>query len=78
MSQYTKPSIMFLAAGTNSASTTSCFTKADMDLITSIIGPDIDISTAFGMNESCVNPLPIDMYCKFTSAELGAVQAFIS
>lgn len=69
---------MFLAASTNSSSTSSCFTKADMDLITSIIGPDINISTAFAMQEACVNQLPIDMYCKFTSAELGAVQAFIS
>lgn len=78
MSQYTKPSIMFLAAGTNTASTGSCFTKADMDLITSIIGPGVDSSTAFGMQEACAVQLPIDMYCKFTSAELGAVQAFIS
>lgn len=78
MSQYSKPSIMFLAAGTNSSSASTCFTKADIDLISGIVGFEIDINTAFGMNESCLTPLPIDIYCKFTSSELGAAKAFIS
>ena len=78
MSQYSKPSIMFLAAGTNSSAIGSCITKADMNLIAGIIGPGFDSSTAFGMQESCTVQLPIDIYCKFTSSELGAAQAFIS
>lgn len=78
MNQYVKPIIKLAGTTTNSSSAGSCYTKADMELIAGIVGPDVDINTAFGPNEACVNKLPIDMYCKFTSAELGAAQAFVS
>ncbi len=32
------------------------------------------VETAFGMNEACDTKYDIDMYCKFTSAEAGALK----
>lgn len=78
MNQYVKPIIKLAGTATNSSSAGSCYTKADMELIASIIGQPIDVNTAFGINEACIDKLPIDIYCKFTSAELGAAQAFVS
>ena len=78
MNQYVKPIIKLAGTTTNSSSAGSCYTQADMELISSIVGQNVDINTAFGPNEACVNKIPIDMYCKFTSAELGAAQAFVS
>ena len=80
MNQYVKPTIKLASAAANSASAGSCPNKlndSDRELLESIIGSG-DMSTAFGMNEPCQNPVPIDAYCKFTSAELGAIQAFSS
>lgn len=78
MNQYVKPIIKLAGTTTNSSSAGSCYTKADMDLIESIVGQKVNSNTAFGINEACVDKIPIDMYCKFTSAELGAAQAFVS
>lgn len=78
MNQYVKPIIKLAGTATNSSSAGSCYTKADLDLISNIVGSDINVNTAFGMNEACIDKIPIDMYCKFTSAELGAAQAFVS
>lgn len=78
MNQYVKPIIKLAGTATNSSSAGSCYTKADMELIASIVGQPIDVNTAFGINEACIDKLPIDIYCKFTSAELGASQAFVS
>ena len=72
-----KPTISLAITGNDSGTIGSCIVKADMDLIQSILGGNVP-SNIFGIAEACGTPLPIDMYCKFTSAELGAAQAFIS
>ena len=77
MKAYMKPTISLAVTNSGSGFLGSCIVKADMDLIESIIGGPFP-SDAFGIAEACVNPIPIDIYCKFTSAELGAAQAFIS
>lgn len=77
MKSYMKPTISLAMIGSDAGSYSSCIVKADMDLIQSIIGIEIP-SNAFSLNEPCGTQLPIEMYCKFTSAELGAAQAFIS
>lgn len=77
MKSYIKPTIALAITGNDSGSYSSCIVKADLDLIESILGLEVP-SNGFSMTESCENQLPIDMYCKFTSAELGAAQAFIS
>ncbi|MGN0573925.1 MAG: hypothetical protein ACI4IX_08300 [Acutalibacteraceae bacterium] len=78
MNQYVKPTIKLASAAANSLSAGSCLNQVDRELLESIIGSGVDLSTAFGMNEPCQNPVPIDAYCKFTSADLGAIQAFSS
>ena len=71
-----KPTISLAITGNDSSFLGSCIVKADMDLLQSILG---NIPTdAFGMEEACGTKIPIDIYCKFTSAELGAAHAFIS
>ena len=78
MNQYFKPVIKLAGAAANSASAGSCLNKVDRELLESIIGSGVDLEKAFGMNENCTISVPVDAYCKFTSAELGAIQAFSS
>ena len=52
-------------------------TDKDLELLESILGMEIP-KDSFALGEACGTQLPIDMYCKFTSAELGAAHAFIS
>lgn len=78
MNMYTKPSIKLLAVGTNSSSIGSCFSSADLETLEGILGIPIDPATAFGMGEACQNQLPIEGYCKFTSAQTGSTQVFVS
>ena len=77
MDNYIKPSIKLVADSGARAGTTSCSNSADMDLIQSIIG-GADADDTFGMGEECKIQIPLDMYCKFTSTELGAAQIFWS
>lgn len=78
MSQYVKPTIKFASIALNSSALGSCsIASDDLELIQSIVGGD-DISQTFGMQEECAIKIPLEMYCKFTSSELGAAQAFIS
>ena len=53
------------------------FIVADMGLIQSIVG-GVDANKTFGMGEACEIQIPLDMYCKFTSTEMGAAQIFWS
>ena len=76
MKSYTKPTIALLAVN-NQTGSVFCDVQADIDLIKDIIG-DVNMDAAFGLNEACANQVPIDWYCKFTSAEMGAAQAFTS
>lgn len=77
MNNYVKPTIK-LAGVASRAIPGSCSTTAtDMELIQSIIG-GADANDTFGMGEDCDIQIPLDMYCKFTSTELGAVQIFWS
>ncbi len=77
MNNYVKP-VIKLAAVAADGSTVSCgTTESDMDLIQSIIG-GANANDTFGMGESCLIEVPLDMYCKFTSAELGATVVFWS
>lgn len=78
MKSYIKPTISLVITNGNGGYG-SCVVKADEELIESILGGGIDLtSKSFGMNEPCEVHIPIDMYCKFTSADLGAAHAFIS
>ena len=77
MDNYIKPAIRLVADSGARAATTSCSTSGDMDLIQSIVG-GAEKDDIFGMNEPCKINIPLDMYCKFTSAELGAVTIFWS
>lgn len=77
MNNYVKPTIK-LAAIDARGNTISCSTtETDMDLIQSIIG-GADADKTFGMSEPCEIQIPLDMYCKFTSSEMGAVVVFWS
>lgn len=76
MKEYIKPTIKLATPAANGL--TSCSTTStDMELIQSIIG-GADANKTFGMGESCEIEIPLDMYCKFTSTELGAIQIFWS
>lgn len=76
MQKYVKPTIS-LTASVSANGPMFCNVKADLDLIKDIVGAD-NIENSFGLFEACEIQIPIDSYCKFTSAELGAAQAFIS
>lgn len=79
MKSYIKPTIALAITGNDSGSYSSCIVKADMDLLESILGGSYDdFSKAFATTEPCSPQIPIEIYCKFTSAQLGAAQAFIS
>lgn len=76
MQKYVKPTIS-LTASVSANGPAFCSVQADLDLIQSITGLQIT-ENSFAATEACKDQLPIDIYCKFTSAELGAAQAFIS
>ena len=76
MKKYLKPTLVFAAASIGSPS--SCLAQVDMELIADILGEGYDADKIFGMSEACDIHVPIDYYCKYTSVELGAQQAFIS
>ncbi|MGN0545856.1 MAG: hypothetical protein ACI4I3_00870 [Acutalibacteraceae bacterium] len=78
MNQYVKPTIKLASAAANSASAGSCLNQVDRELLEDIIGSGVDLNNAFASTEACPIQLPIEAYCKFTSAELGAIQAFSS
>lgn len=77
MNKYIKPTVQIVLNASARSSTSSCSTSADMDLIQSIIG-GADADKTFGMNEPCELQIPLEMYCKFTSSEMGAAQIFWS
>ncbi|MEE1012199.1 MAG: hypothetical protein U0L11_09250 [Acutalibacteraceae bacterium] len=77
MNNYVKPVIKLASTGARAAAGTCNTTGADRELIQSIIG-GADANNTFGMGEECLIQIPLDMYCKFTSTELGAVQIFWS
>lgn len=77
MNNYVKPAIKLATVDAN-GNTVSCGTTGnDMQLIQSIVG-GADASKTFGMGEPCEIQLPLDMYCKFTSAEMGKTVVFWS
>lgn len=76
MQKYVKPTIS-LTASESANGPAFCSVQADLDLIQAITGLQIN-ENSFAATEACKHQLPIDIYCKFTSAELGAAQAFIS
>lgn len=76
MQKYVKPTIS-LTASVSANGPAFCNVQADLDLIKDIVGAD-NIENSFGLFEACKIQIPIEEYCKFTSAELGAAQAFIS
>lgn len=77
MNKYIKPAIK-LATVDGVHMPGSCnTTSSDMELIQSIIGIE-NMDKAFGIGEGCQTEIPLDMYCKFTSTELGAASVFWS
>ncbi len=78
MNNYIKPVIKLATTDVNGNIVSCGTTENDMNLILSIIGPSAKPEDCFGMNENCAVPLPIDMYCKFTSTSTGALLVFWS
>ncbi len=77
MNNYIKPAIKLATVDAN-GNTVSCgTTAADMELIQSIVG-GANANDTFGMGEACLIEIPLDMYCKFTSADTGATLVFWS
>lgn len=77
MNNYVKPVIKLAVADARAATGSCSTTSDDMELIQSIVG-GADADNTFGMGESCDIKVPLDMYCKFTSTEMGKVQIFWS
>ena len=77
MNDYIKP-VIKLAVTDARGKTVSCSTtESDMDLIQSIVG-GASANDTFGLGEACLIEVPLEMYCKFTSTEMGAIQVFWS
>ena len=77
MNKYVKPVIKLATTDAN-GNTISCgTTESDMELIQSIVG-GAEAGNTFNADESCLIEIPLDMYCKFTSAELGKTVVFWS
>lgn len=76
MKEYKKPTIA-IAASTGTNPPVFCYVQADLDLIKDIVGAS-NIENSFGLFESCKVQIPIEGMCKFTSADMGYAQAFIS
>lgn len=77
MNKYVKPIIKLGVIDAN-GNTVSCgTTESDMELIQSIVG-GANANDTFGMGEACAIEIPLDMFCKFTSAELGKTVVFWS
>lgn len=73
-----KPTISLAVTSASAVAVGDCsISGADLELIKSIVG-DADMKKVFAATESCEIPVALDMYCKFTSAELGNVKIFIS
>ena len=77
MNKYVKPIIKLAVTDANGKTVSCSTTETDMDLIQSIVG-GANANDTFGMGESCLIEVPLDMYCKFTSAEMGKIQVFWS
>lgn len=77
MKNYVKPTIKLATIGADGSTVSCSTTESDMDLIQSIVG-GANANDTFGMGESCLIELPLDMYCKFTSAEMGKIVVFWS
>ena len=78
MKTYIKPSISLVVVASDTGTSSSCTTTAeDIELIQSIVG-GADASKIFGSDEPCEISVDLDMYCKFTSTDLGAAKIFVS
>ncbi len=78
MKNYIKPTIGLVALSANARASGSCTTTSeDMDLIQGIVG-GVDADKIFASGEPCEIQVDLDMYCKFTSTELGAAKIFFS
>ncbi len=76
MSKYIKPTISLLSLNASAASASSCSTSTTdaKEIMAMLKDMGYDESTAFGMVESCENPVMFEDYCKFTSS----IQIFFS
>lgn len=76
MSKYIKPTISLLSIGTSTAAASTCTTStAEANEVLEILNAmGVDHSQAFGMGESCWEPVVFENYCKFTSG----IQVFFS
>ena len=77
MKNYVKPTIKLATIGADGSTVSCSTTESDMDLIQSIVG-GANANDTFGMGEACLIEVPLDMYCKFTSAEMGKIVVFWS
>mgnify|MGYP003302596502 CR=1 FL=1 len=77
MKNYIKPVIKLAITEANGNVVSCGTTESDMELIQSIVG-GANANDTFGLGEDCLIELPLDMYCKFTSAEMGKILVFWS
>jgi len=71
MKSYIKPSVSFMSLSASSAGgSVSCMNAADIGVIQDILGETIDPKRGFNMLEPCEIKYDIDIFCKFTSANL--------
>ena len=77
MANYIKPTVKLAALSSGVSGVGSCTTTKD-DISIIVDAWQLDINTAFGINESCIDQVPYDMYCKFTSVDNGALKVLYS
>lgn len=75
MNNYVKPAIKLATVDGVHMPGTCQTTSSDMELIQSIVGAE-NMENVFGSKEGCA--IPFDMYCKFTSTEMGLISVFWS
>lgn len=71
MKSYMKPTVSFMPlSASSSGGSVSCSDPADIGLIEEILGMKIDPVNGFNALEPCKVPYDIEIFCKFTSANL--------
>lgn len=76
MSQYIKPSAMFITAVGNPAIGGCTTDGEELEILGDIFGID-NWDTAFATGESCQVEYPIEEYCKFTSVANGTASKIL-
>ena len=78
MKDYIKPTFTLAGLFPVALASTACSTtQDDLDLISAILsGVDIKNPNVFASTEDCADAYDIDMYCKYTAEDNGALKIF--